>query len=71
MVKGLQTMLTICVLTGALVLSAAPIFAADEVEPTWHKTFNGHEMWKTSLEDGLTASTNEGKPMLIDLFSPG
>ena len=71
MVKRLHPMLTACVLTVALLLSAAPSFAAEEDASTWYKTFNGHEMWKTSLEEGLAASTKEGKPMLIDLFSPG
>jgi hypothetical protein len=71
MVKDLQMMLTMCVLTGALLLTATPVFAADEVEPIWYKTFNGHEMWMTSLDDGLAASTKDGKPMLIDFFSPG
>ena len=71
MVKHLHTMFTMCVLTGVLLLLAAPVFAADEEEPTWHKTFKGHEMWMTSLDDALAASEKDGKPMLVDVFSPG
>ena len=71
MVRHLQTMFTMCVLTGVLLFLAAPVLAADKGEPTWHKTFDGHEMWTASLDDALAASEKDNKPMLIDLFSPG
>jgi len=71
MEKRLHTMLVACVLTFVFCLIAAPSFAADVEEAKWYETFNGHEMWTTSLDDGMARSTKEGKPMLIDLFSPG
>lgn len=71
MVKRLTTILSMCVLAGAVLLLAAPVFAADEDAPPWYETFKGHEMWTMSLDDGLARSNKEGKPMLIDLFSPG
>jgi len=65
-------MLFACVLTAVFCLIAAPTFAADdEGEAKWYETFNGHEMWTMSLDDGMARSAKEGKPMLIDLFSPG
>jgi hypothetical protein len=71
MVKRLQTMLFTSVLAGALLGLAAPSFAADDEEAKWYETFNGHEMWTMSLDDGMALAEKEGKPMLIDLFSPG
>jgi len=71
MVRHLQTLFTMFALASVLLFSAAPVLAADKEEPTWFKTFKGHEMWLTSLDDGLAASSKEDKPMLIDLFSPG
>lgn len=71
MVKRLHTALFVFVLASALLALAAPSLAADEGEAKWYETFNGHEMWTTSLDDGMALANKEGKPMLIDLFSPG
>jgi len=71
MVKRLNTTLVACLLASTLLWVAAPTFAADEEEPAWYETFNGHDMWTESLDDGMARASKEGKPMLIDLFSPG
>lgn len=71
MVKRLHMVPLVCILAIALCFVAASSFAADEEEAKWYETYNGHEMWTTSLDDGLARSAKEGKPMLIDLFSPG
>ena len=71
MVKRLHTALFVFVLAGALLSLTAPSFAADEGKDNWYETFNGHDMWMMSLDDGMALAKKEGKPMLIDLFSPG
>jgi len=58
------------VLALILLLATAVAVAADEGEPTWYETFDGHEMWMTSLDDALAAASKADKPLLIDLFSP-
>jgi hypothetical protein len=70
MVKHLKSMFAASVLLGLLCLAAVTVFSAEGEEPTWHKTFDGHEMWMTSLDDALAASSKDDKPMLIDVFSP-
>ena len=52
-----------------LMTSATP--AADKDKIPWDKTLNGHEMWMTSLDEALAASSKEGKHVLIDLYSLG
>lgn len=60
---------TACILT--LVFLTVPSAAnAEDEEPTWHLTFNGHEMWQTDLSEALKQSNRENKFVIIDIFSP-
>jgi len=51
---------------------SAPRAVADGGEDApWDHTFKGHELWLTSIDEGLKTSTELSKPLLIDLYSRG
>jgi hypothetical protein len=70
MTKHLRSIVTIITAACVSLLIALPATADEEEKPTWHKTFDGHEMWMTSLDEAMAASAKDNKPMLIDVFSP-
>jgi hypothetical protein len=70
MTKHLRNAVTIIAVACIGLLFALPATAAEDEAPTWHKEFKGHEMWMTSLDEAIAASTKDAKPMLIDIFSP-
>ena len=67
-VRGLVLALGIAAVFGL----NAPAAIADEGEDTpWDHAFKGHEMWQTSIDEGLKTSTELNRPLLIDLYSRG
>jgi Ni/Co efflux regulator RcnB len=70
MTKHLRIVVTIFAVACVCASVALSATAAEDETPTWHKTFNGHKMWMTSLDEAMAASTKDSKPMLIDVFSP-
>lgn len=64
--------LAIALGVAAVLGSAAPRASADGGEDApWDHSFKGHEMWLTSIDEGLRTSTELSKPLLIDLYSRG
>lgn len=53
-----------------MVLVTGPAGAEDDEIP-WDKSFNGHEMWQTSLDDGLKMAGETNRHLLIDIYSRG
>lgn len=47
------------------------ITRADDDTPPWDHTFKGHEMWITSLDDGMAKAAAQHRNVLIDLYSRG
>ena len=61
----------VAALIAAVALLSSPLRAAQDDEVRWDKTFKGHEMWLTSLDEALEVSSEENRPLIIDLYSPG
>ncbi|GAB4320860.1 MAG: hypothetical protein Kow0074_11470 [Candidatus Zixiibacteriota bacterium] len=53
-----------------MAMGTSPVGADDEDVP-WDKSFNGHEMWQTSLDDGLKMAGEMNRHLLIDIYSRG
>lgn len=47
------------------------VILADDEAPPWDHTFKGHEMWMTSLDDGMAKAADQHRNVLIDLYSRG
>jgi hypothetical protein len=66
--RGIALALGVLAVSG---ISAAPALADGGEDAPWDRTFKGHEMWLTSIDEGLKTSTELSKPLLIDLYSRG
>ena len=58
----------LALLVGVICLLAPVVQAQAKDEPTWDKTFSGHEMWSHNIDSIVVASAKAGKPVLIDFW---
>ncbi|HUU46644.1 MAG TPA: hypothetical protein VM118_13010 [Acidobacteriota bacterium] len=70
MLQRVNPLWRVAVVVGVmLVLGLAGTAVAEEEELKWDETFDGHEMWMTDLPAAIKLAAQEGKPLLIDIYS--
>ncbi|HEX9751082.1 MAG TPA: hypothetical protein VGB22_07355 [candidate division Zixibacteria bacterium] len=70
----MRAVLRIAVIAALLALSgpmAPAVFADEDSGDRWWETFKGHEMWLSDLAAATKLSTEESRPLLVDIFNPG